>query len=213
MPVPALSETIRFDIPAQPLPEAVQAFGAASGLSVLAQSSVLRGHRSTGLHGAYTPRQAIGMLLSGTNLMARFPGGDAVAIYRPAQPAAPRRPAEPRPAPGPYGVDGIDTPQAAVYVGQVQRRVIDALCRNTAARPGAYRMALRFHIAPSGAIAAPRRAGSTGDAARDAVILDILDGLPLDPPPPSLPQPITLLLRPDGAGVPDDCASAIAGGR
>lgn len=203
-PVSMLSVNIHFDIPAQPLAEALQAYGDATQLSVLAPSGLLRSRMSTPVHGDHTAQQAIELLLTGTGLQARFPGGDAVTVQ------APDLRAQHAPASGAGQavdeVDGVGNRLHASYVAQIQRRVIGALCERPATRPGTYRMALRFHVASSGAVDGLRHAGGSGSAARDAAILASVGRLRLDPPPPDLPQPITLLVRPDQPGVRNACA-------
>ena len=74
------------------------------------------------------------------------------------------------------------------------------LCRSALTRPGSYRLALRLRIAASGSVATLKQAGSTGRPVRDAVISRSLRAQVFEPPPPAMPQPITILLRPDGAG-------------
>ncbi|MCJ2186690.1 TonB-dependent siderophore receptor [Novosphingobium beihaiensis] len=71
----------RFDIPAQPLADALVAFGIQSGLQVTANGAPLRGIRTQGVSGTMAPVQALSRLLSGTGFTFRITG-DAVTLER-----------------------------------------------------------------------------------------------------------------------------------
>jgi len=57
-----------FDIPAQPLASALNAFGRQAGLQVTLASSTTRGLTSRAVTGSYAPRQALALMLEGTGL-------------------------------------------------------------------------------------------------------------------------------------------------
>jgi hypothetical protein len=197
-----------FDIPAQSLADALKSFDRLTHLSVLVQSSVLDRRTSAPVLGDYTPRDALQYMLAGTGLQARFPGLDAVTIV-----AAPV--GEPNLMPPPPAVIASQAIDGALaggadyrpYLAMVQMRVTQALCESPQTRPGSYRLAVRLRIGDGGRVVASRIAGSTGDAARDAAIARTMRTLVLDAPAPaSMPEPVTFLLRPEGAGVLADCA-------
>jgi outer membrane receptor for ferric coprogen and ferric-rhodotorulic acid len=84
-PAPLLAQTTTaaprtFDIPAQPLREALLLFGQQSGLQVTAQGPLVEAKTSTAIAGEFTPAAALGQLLTGTGLTFRFNGADAVEI-------------------------------------------------------------------------------------------------------------------------------------
>lgn len=84
-PAPLLAQTTTaaprtFDIPAQPLREALLLFGQQSGLQVTAQGPLVEGKTSTAVSGEFTPAAALGQLLTGTGLTFRFNRVDAVEI-------------------------------------------------------------------------------------------------------------------------------------
>lgn len=173
-----------FQIPAQPLADALRAYGLITGISVPAPEALQR-------------------LLSGTGLQAHFPAANAAIIQLPAG----ETPATPPLSPenGPIALDAIDAVHAdgadyGAYVSGVQAQLLRVLCRSALTRPGSYRLALRLRIAASGSVATLKQAGSTGRPVRDAVISRSLRAQIFEPPPPAMPQPITILLRPDGAG-------------
>lgn len=184
---------IQFDIPAQPLDVALEAYMRAAGLQVLYKSALATGRFSTGVEGRFTPSQALARLLAGTNLAARYTIEGAFTVF---------------PAPNAHS-DASSAEQIAgydIYLGNVQNRVIAALCRNVATRPGTYRAAVQFSIGQAGVIDDISLLDSTGDQARDQDIVGALRRLPIGQvPPPSMPQPVTMLVMPRAPGLPDEC--------
>ena len=81
-PDTAQAVTQAFNIPPQPLAEALIQFGRQSGLQVSAESGVIRGLRTAGVDGTMTRDQALTVLLAGTGLVYRVTGS-MVAIERP----------------------------------------------------------------------------------------------------------------------------------
>lgn len=202
-----------FDIPAQPLDAAVRTYALITGQSVLASSSALRGRASRGLRGTYTAAEALERLLGGTGLQGRMLSGDAVAIVL----AETDAPAGVPPGAGAVPLSRVDAVQAdgadhRGYVSRLQGRLVAALCGSSLTRPGRYRLALRVSVDASGSVSVLRRSGGPAGAGGDAAIGQALRELRLDPPPAGMPQPITILLRPDGAGVRTDCPAGAARG-
>ena len=192
-----------FQIPAQPLADALRAYGLITGISVLAPSGALRQRYSSAVQGSLPAPEALQRMLSGTGLQAHFPAANAAIIQLPAgdTPATPSLP----PESGPIALDAIDAVHAdgadyGAYVSGVQAQLLRVLCRSALTRPGSYCLALRLRIAASGSVATLKQAGSTGRPLRDAVISRSLRAQVFEPPPPAMPQPITILLRPDDAG-------------
>ena len=192
-----------FQIPAQPLADALRAYGLITGISVLAPSGALRQRYSNAVQGGLPAPEALQRLLSGTGLQAHFPAANAAIIQLPAgdTPATPPLP----PESGRIALDAIDAVHAdgadyGAYVSGVQAQLLRVLCRSALTRPGSYRLALRLRIAASGSVATLKQAGSTGRPLRDALISRSLRAQVFEPPPPAMPQPITILLRPDDSG-------------
>ena len=79
-----------FDIPAQDLRAALEAFDTATGISVLYGSDLAAGRRSSALRGRYAPDAALRLLLEGTGLIAQAVG-DKAFVLRPAPSAIRRR--------------------------------------------------------------------------------------------------------------------------
>ena len=67
-------------IPAGDLASALTLWADTSGLKLLAQSGALKGLKTPGLFGARTPEAALGMLLSGTDLVWRWSDASTIAI-------------------------------------------------------------------------------------------------------------------------------------
>jgi len=90
-PLQAQEEQARreFQIPAQPLSSALNAFGRQAGLQVTIDSSVAAGVQSPGVSGTMTPAEALNQLLAGTGIVSRFSGNRTVLLTRPSGGAAP----------------------------------------------------------------------------------------------------------------------------
>jgi iron complex outermembrane receptor protein len=82
----------QFDIPAQPLADALTAFGRQSGLRVTADGALVRDRSAPAVTGAMMPEEALRRLLEGSGLAGRFAESDLVIIER-------------------VAIDGIDTIQ------------------------------------------------------------------------------------------------------
>lgn len=99
--LPALAqESKQFDIPAEPLADALSAFGEQSGLQFSADSGLLAGKLGAALHGSYPAEEGLRRLLAGTGLAGRLVGPGAVSI----EGAAPPR------VLGPVRVEGAPLP-------------------------------------------------------------------------------------------------------
>jgi TonB family protein len=203
--MPAATNTpIVLDIPAQPLASALDAYSAATGKEVFYDGTTGGGRRSAAVKGTFMPRSALTALLAGTGFVA-LPGGpdDYTLVYAPEQ-AAHAEAAVRIAADRPY----------AHYFAVVQTDVRNALCRRPETRPGSYRLVLKFWIGPSGAVERSELTGSTGSPAADGLLVQTFRILRLDePPPPDMPQPITMAVLPQAAGAaacpPTDAAAVV----
>jgi len=195
---------LHFDLPAQSLELALQAFGRISELAVLAPAPLLAGRTSAAVKGDYSPREALDLVMEGTGLQAEFMGTDeAIIVARPAAPAPPV--ATPAAETG-WPIDGIgDDAGRLAYAGMLQARLTQALCEQPLTVPGGYRLAAQIRIDDKGTVVAASMVASSGMASRDAMIMRALRSLKLDSPPGDLPEPVTILLRPAGNGVHIHC--------
>jgi iron complex outermembrane receptor protein len=74
------SRTTTYDIPAQPLSQALTAFGRQSGMQIAVDSAVVAGKTSAPVAGSMTADQALGRLLSGSGLTYQFTSASAVTV-------------------------------------------------------------------------------------------------------------------------------------
>lgn len=193
-----------FDLPAQTLERALQAYGQLTGLAVLVDAPTLAGLRSTAVRGRFSDDDALRRMLAGTGLAPRFVGDDAFTLVMvPVD--------SPMPAPpvneGPRRGDDRSRQRAA---RMLQRGLEDALCADPLTRPGGYRAMIRFRVDARGRIGEAELQASSGDALRDRAILARVAGRSLPGLPEDLPQPITLTLLPETADSTPPCAG---GGR
>jgi len=197
---------ISFDIPAQPLVTALDAYSSATGLEVLYDSALAAGHSAAPVKGSYTAREAVALLLGGSGLTARPIGVGAITIT-PA-PAAGPAPIAPGPVPSPVSSPGPAESPYAAYFALIQQRFETAFCQDAHASPGNYRAVLKFTIEPTGRIVQAELLGSTGSSQRDRAIAQALGRVSLGEPPPDLPQPVMLLILPQSAGKVADCPAS-----
>ncbi len=204
---------MHFDLPAQSLASALQSYIDQTDLSVLVQSSMIAQRMSAPVQGDYTSREALQRLLVGTGLTVRFLGEAAAAIVAlpQTQQSAAATPSEVIPPTDIAGImaGGVDY---RPYVALVQQQLGEALCASPQTRPGNYRLLVQLSVTRSGTVGVARLVDSTGDPVRDAAIAQTLRQLAFDlPPPAAMPQPITILFRPQGGGILADCPSPEGG--
>jgi hypothetical protein len=187
------------DLPAQNLDNALQAFSRATGMAVLVDRELTRGRRSIGVHGRYSAQQALGLLLTGSGLMARYARSDAFTLQVPevSQPATTR---------------GLKAGHAArinnSYATALQQAIERSLCRSPLTRPGSYRALVQVWVNGDGVIEHSRLVSSTGDLQRDEALVRGLGTTRVErPAPSSLRLPVTLLLMPDSTGTRMECTA------
>ncbi|WP_422367404.1 TonB-dependent receptor domain-containing protein [Pelagibius sp.] len=73
---------IRFDIPGQPLPTALLAFGRQAGLQVTVESAATAGRQAPAVVGSFMAEAALRQLLAGTDLTWRFVDAATVTLER-----------------------------------------------------------------------------------------------------------------------------------
>jgi hypothetical protein len=84
LPVAGLAQgaTKRFDINAQPLSEALMAFGAQTGAIVMASSELTTGKISKPVTGQLTPQEALTRMLQGTGLKFETSSNGTILIVK-----------------------------------------------------------------------------------------------------------------------------------
>ncbi|WP_198087956.1 STN domain-containing protein [Variovorax sp. E3] len=199
---------IEFDISAQRLGDAIEAYSKATGLDILIDGE--HAQRSSGaVRGALTAMEALEAMLAGTGLEARYANAGSVVIRASRAPGVAARAAQGE-APA-VEESGFSAGEAAhrIYAAQVQQALRGGLCESAQTRPGGYRLALQLSLDAQGVVERFRLLSTTGEASRDAAVQRKVRGLAVGaPPPPSLPQPLVILLLPEGPGAESDCGDA-----
>lgn len=195
-PAPRLT----FDIPSQPLTSALESYGATSRREVLYDARLATGRLSSEVRGVFAPSEALQILLDGTGLVGRLTSENAVVIV-------PSAPAAGQPTTPDVDARKGDPVVRARYYAVVQERVRDAFCRDILLRPGRYRIAVQFWIAPTGSVQQTRLLSKTGDDRVDRAIEATLRGLRMnEAPPPGISQPLTMVVAPRPSERTLDCA-------
>ncbi|MDQ0608236.1 hypothetical protein QFZ83_002407 [Variovorax sp. W1I1] len=199
---------MEFDIAPQRLGDAIHAYSRATGLDVLIDGRhALR--PSAGVRGTLTLQEGMEAMLAGTGLEARFTNATSVVIQASRSSGIGAAPAMPEAA----GMEESGFKEGEVlhqsYAAQVQQALRGSLCGSAETRPGNYRLALQLRLDARGAVERFRLLSSTGEPARDAAVQRKVRTLSIgSPPPPTLPQPLVVLLLPEGPGAQADCGLA-----
>ncbi|GLQ45886.1 TonB-dependent outer membrane receptor [Dyella lipolytica] len=198
-------EIIAFDIPPQSLLMALRSYSEVTGQAVLVDNSLTTGRQSPGVHGDFDKATALQILLAGTGLIASYTNDQAFTLKL----AEPGESSDTvvRERSESFAGGGIDAVTER-YAGKIQRPIEAALCQSNSTRPGSYRLALQIWIAPSGQIEKTNLLSPADGLRHDDDVRRALNKLLLDPPPPGMPQPITLLLLPEHPAKASACAVA-----
>lgn len=196
-PDPAVRD---FNIPAQALTDALKQYAGLTLQSTMFRSEIVAGKTSSAVHGIYPVEAALHLLLAGTGLAVDKIGfGPSAAFVLKAE----------------ESTNAIAAPQAsppalAGYPTLLQARILDTLCNDRRTAPGRYRMLLRFRVDGEGRVRQPTLLNSTGDAGREAAVLEVLQRVQLEvAPPPDMPQPVAMLILPRSTaqGAARQCAA------
>ncbi|CAM2767785.1 hypothetical protein [Janthinobacterium lividum] len=206
---PADGPVLQFDIAAQNLGDALDIYSRRTGIAVLMDQRYAQ-RQSAAVRGAHAAGAALQSLLEGTGLQSRLSDAQAVIVYAPAGAAE---------LPQAAVVAAADIPGAtqgggdhAVYVSRLQHVLLGLLCRAAQTRPGGYRLALQLYLNRAGVVDRVHLLDSTGLRARDTAIARVVLGMRVGVAPlPSMPQPVSILLLPQGPGSEVDCASSMPG--
>jgi hypothetical protein len=185
---------ITFDIPAQPLFDALETYAAIAGQEVIFDGALATDRRSTAVVGRYSSEDALRLLLKGTGLLPRYMRANAFVLVV-APPVAQRR----------LPVNEASPALVKQYYGRLQSGIKAALCGSDGAQPGDYRVAVSFWIDPTGVVSRVVLFGSTGERERDATIKRMLQGLTIGAPPSGFAQPVTVIVEPWSPGMTLDC--------
>ncbi|MGJ7524745.1 secretin and TonB N-terminal domain-containing protein [Variovorax sp. GB1P17] len=195
----AVADRVSFDIPAQPLASALQAFAQASGQSVFFDGQLASGLESMPVRGELAPRDALHQMLAGTRLVARYADDTSFTLVETDAPVQP-------PVAAPAAPSAIE-PAADGNARIVQQALERTLCRWPRVQPGGYRALVQLWVGPAGHVRRARVLGSSGVAQRDAALEAAMSTLVLSPPKDGTPdEPLTILLLPRTGRSTDVCA-------
>jgi hypothetical protein len=176
-----------FDIPAQPLASALDAYSVITGKEVFYDGAAERGRRSTTIKGYFTSVAALNTLLLGTSLLALPSGSNGYTLV-----------ISPEPASLGAGAHMAADRRYARYFAVIQTGIRKVLCRRAEIISGRGRLVFSLWIASSGVVRGVALRGTMGDPKRDALFSAVLQSTTLDEPPPSMmPQPVTMALYPE----------------
>lgn len=183
-----------FDIAAQPLDAALDAYIRTSGTQVFYETALTVGIAGKPVKGDFTSDAALSELLAGTGLTAQRTDVDTFIIV----PLAKSRAA---------GLAPVNAAGSEFLIA-LQQGVVGALCRNEQTRPGTYRLAVELWVGSTGNAQKVALVGSTGSPERDRAIAAVLDGLAIRQAPPStMPQPFILVIGERPPRQSGDCAA------
>lgn len=194
-----LEDKIAFDIPPQPLASALKAYGAVASVELFFETGLTVGRVSAPVRGVLTRNAALRMMLAGTGLAAESFDPGTVTIL----PARGRG--------GPVDLTPVKARAVAFtpYFALLQTSLRSSLCQIPATRTDPSELRVRLWIAPSGAVMRTELLSSTGNEDRDRAYVDALRTLAIgEPPPPSMPQPVTLMILPRTSAEAAECLAA-----
>jgi hypothetical protein len=180
----AQDQPASFDIPSQPLADALVAYGSATGVEVFYDGALAIGRRSTAVTGVHPPMVALQILLRGTGYVPKTTDyARTVTITR-------------------ASIETTASQTAALdryepYFAILQARVSEALCRSDEAKPGDEQIILSFWFDPSGMVSRVQVLGGELSRDRRLAIAAGVRGLHVGGAiPADLPQPVTMAIYP-----------------
>jgi hypothetical protein len=195
---PVTTEPIAFDIPAQPLGAALNAYGVATGLDIYFDGALVQGHYSHVVRGSFTPSAALRMLLDGTGLVVDETRSDDVTILQGIKTAPMHVPA---------------TQHYEPYFAIVQAGIGKLFCRDPETWPGSGSVVIRLWIGVDGTIVRSEATALGGDQTRSHTFAAELQNVRLDAAPPAgMPQPVTMAILPRRLGEVGCTPANLAGG-
>lgn len=194
-------DDVTFDIPSQALATALQAYCNAAGVQILYESYAAIGYTSKPVRGTFTRETALELMLSGTDLVARFTSSNAATIAPP--------PRDELSLPPPHPLAGADlalgtlqvtettseSRQLKSFTNAIQTDIQSALQKNSRLRGADYRVELKIWLDGFKTIEKAELLRSTGDQERDTAISGTLQGLVIsEATPANTPQPIRIMI-------------------
>jgi hypothetical protein len=193
---PAAAERpVVFDIPAQPLAVALEVYSATTGIEVFYDAALATGRRSADVKGSLPAMRGLQVLLRGTGYVPRATGPGSISIAPSSLQTEQQIPASTR------NFDRYES-----YLAMLQARLGRTLCRDDRAEGGDDEIIFKFWLVASGVIERAQIVASDGDRERSQAIVKRVEGVDVgEPPPPGLPEPITMAVFAPAAGETPGC--------
>jgi hypothetical protein len=199
------SPLITFNIPAQPLATALQAYGERAGVQVLYESRSAVGRQSSAVEGKFTRDEALNLLLLGSGLQVHYTKPDAITLALPSSMIDENNPPPVDPLTGAdlsigelrvHGsAKSSDLSFLQDYSESVQADIQAALRKNAKTRSGNYRVVVDVWIGSARTIEKAMLLQSTGDKEKDTAVVAALQGLTTSRPvPANTPQPVRVAI-------------------
>jgi hypothetical protein len=195
---------VKFDIPAEPLVDALQAYSVQSGVQVMFETASAAGYQSAPIQGEFVPEVALRALLANTDLQIRYSRPAAITLAPASAPNPDDPPTNLLPsAAADMSLDTLRVTGTAEpdgrrfdqYIAAVQADLEKALKKIVATRRGDYRISVKLWVDPSRTVERAELQGSTGDRDRDGAIANVLRGLVLShAAPANTPQPMLFMI-------------------
>jgi hypothetical protein len=180
---------IAFNIPSQPLEQALVALGKAANIQVAYDADLLHGQRSSPVVGAFRARDALELMLRGTGLRARYTTTSGVTLAPIAKAADQVLQLQAMRVEG--APIAADQRRFTDYAKTLEARIIGGLQRSRGDTKFAYELTIRMWLLPDGRIDRMEVVStSVSPRQTDALLAIIRSTDPLDPPPAGLPQPL-----------------------
>ncbi|VVE75255.1 Ferripyoverdine receptor [Pandoraea anapnoica] len=196
------SSPMNFEIPAQPLADALDRYAGLTHRPVVYPGDLAAGRMASAVHGWLTPEAALHMLLQGSGVSARklrTPAGETFVLSE--IPAVDDG--------SPQGSPSLlANPQG--FQAQVQAGILSALCADPNTTPGNYSALFQFRLDAEGYVRDVRLLDPTGSPSRDAAIVSVLAQLRMAPPSrPLAGRILTMAVLLQGPNVRAQCPSGM----
>jgi len=190
-----------FAIPGQSLTTALQTYSRQTGVQILYESNLAAGQTSANVEGTFTPKDALQMLLSNTNLIVNYTHDNAITLTSQSQD-------EDLPPPNVLANADLSLETLRVhssaeptndnslleYTNALQINIRAALQKNEKTRTGQYKFGVKLWVGASRTVQRIELFQSTSDRERDAAVAKVLQGLVISrAAPANTPQPVRVL--------------------
>lgn len=185
-----------FDIPAQSLDAALAQYFRLTGVQLLYDSALTAGRRSSAVHGNYSRREALRLLLRGTGLIARYSRSDAAIITAPeARDTAPLVPLGRVVVREQVMLPRLSAIQRMQFYGQLENELQAHLRADKRTDRLTFHARVSIRIGAGGALEQVRIDRGSGDPRADRLLAEVLNGKTVSLPPEGIAQPLLVALR------------------